>query len=868
MDVKSHLHRILYSFGINKFFLPIKRYARRPTELTPERLKEYVLSAFRGPKKKEVKAKQKPSESRPPSFLITFAYTIGLMIAIVVLYTLFTSYIMPSLQHRAVPPAVAAEVSIPSPIITLDVNNSGFADAFDATKWWAIIGLSVSNASVTNVSLYAMQDPVPENIFVLRTRYISATSYDEFYKELKKQLTNRGLIISEITVDDLLRMPKSMHAVILVPSGNMPAVFVGMEDPSFDMKKFTEQGNVIFYIGNAPTEGVLKKDIPFPQTISEETMINRFGLEFPKDATAPSRFKFTVALYGVQGRITENIAATVRSVPGEASVTWGGGGYVYFIPTTLDTWWSFSGKETSNEIAEALASAYWGVHFARADLNLNSTDGLNDQMMGLFTQDLKTKGEPIKTAYGRLIVRAENTSDNRSSVSGKTFNIEFPDRPLGSITNPVEFISTALTDEPVDLAYSLNESSTELKMLYLSVLNSSGAEVNFIPISSEPKPLRISRDSYRFNALLPSGEYILRITDANRSVFAQSYLKIPEFRVKPYLRDWARGFFVFNVYLDGEERPYAGKLNNIKLSFDGREEKDLQLVMGQVSYNISFLPTVGPHIFNFVFGKDNLPFSMPYERETMFYEKPEYLIMGTISLVLFGAGMLLRRPEEIIYTIDVPDFPPLHAIAVPVKREVVLDVFENANKELRWQYTPLSLQDLKIGFKKVLNRGRPLAVGDYNLERILDKLIEEGRVEHALDYYGPKEWESKTNKSIHYLAMLRALRDAFVINGIPFVPFGQRTDCDTLLSVTGENVYVHIYENESVISRAIVTAGMGRTIIVFEDESIMKDFTNRIHSASETNVTFKILLDAGKINITPINRMMDVINKRFTFYYY
>ncbi|MEM2974347.1 MAG: hypothetical protein QW112_01835, partial [Candidatus Micrarchaeia archaeon] len=200
----------------------------------------------------------------------------------------------------------------------------------------------------------------------------------------------------------------------------------------------------------------------------------------------------------------------------------------------------------------------------------------------------------------------------------------------------------------------------------------------------------------------------------------------------------------------------------------------------------------------------------------------------------------------------------------------VIEMFDSINKELRWQYTPLSLQDLKAAFRKMSFQGRPIIVGDYNLEHILDKMVEEGLLKKALDYYGLVSWEKEAKKSIYRLAMQRALRDLFVIEGIPFIPFGQRTDCDTIVNVGGEKVFLHIYEDDTVIYRAVQTAPQGRTIIIFEDEQTMKDFTTRVHSSSETNVIFKMLLDDpnGNIFLSPIAKLIDVLNKKYSFFYY
>jgi hypothetical protein len=257
----------------------------------------------------------------------------------------------------------------------------------------------------------------------------------------------------------------------------------------------------------------------------------------------------------------------------------------------------------------------------------------------------------------------------------------------------------------------------------------------------------------------------------------------------------------------------------------------------------------------------------PFERPVSMFEKPENIAMIIISISLFVIGYLVARPEKTYYGIDVPDFPPLQSIAIPIKREKILEMFDAINADLKWKYTPLTISDLKIGFKKIMFRGKPLIVGDYNLEMVLDKMKEEGLIVQSMDYYAPKRWEKETRKSIYYLAQVRALRDIFVTEGIPFLQFGQRGDADTVISYGGEKVYIHIYESDEVIKKAIQTASVGRTIIVFENEMVMNEFLSRLHAPGKANVIFKLLMDNGKIAVTPISKFMDVLEKKIVFSY-
>ncbi len=879
--LKARIHRVVYTFNISKLFTPVKRFVKRTDELTPEVIRSYLSSIFK-PKKdreKEKGARQKfrvpaaigpsgpMSQKGPSAILIAIA-----AIFLILLYGVYV-YFRIGAQPPVIPPSIAKPIP---PSFDAFLGEAGYLDAGTTTqtKWYAFLDLTASDLDKITATFIVQEDSLPAEIFILRTdNYQFADRYTQFYPKLKERLAERGLTVSEISVKDLLAYPASRKMILIVPSGNIPALLLGQEFEEFDMKKFTRAGNVIVYIGLSPIDGALIGSSVIPQPISEDVLKTRFGLSFGKEPSGskPKRFTFSEALYNVQVASGEGIERpTIVGQTGEYTINWGGGGYVYMLPTSIDFWWAASGERSAKELADVVAEGYWGKDLTRGNLEIQSVNStIAPFRTSILTSTFIPRGQefrPTKSA-GRIYIQAIKTIDNVTAVSGKSFQVSFGDRPRGTIEHDQETVSTALTEQPLELRYSLSEPGSGAEQLFLSIVNKNGVEVQFSPITAQPVSLRLSRATYRFDNTLPSNDYILRITNGARNVYAQSYLHVSGFRVNGETLDFASGRFTFLIYKDVDKEPYPARLRHVTVSIDGKDEKEVEASAGRFQYNTGPITTFGNHTVSVKLGTDSYPLSIAFSREASIFEKPENIAAIVITLILFGIGVLITRPEEIRYALDVPDFPPLQAIAIPLKRDVVLEVFDSVNKDLRWQFTPLSIVDLKAGFKKVLHRGRSVAIGDYNLERILDKLIEEGYVVKSLDYYGLRKWEKESGKSIHTLAMTRSLRDIFVNEGIPFVPFGQKTEADTLISIGGEKVYVHIYEDDKVISRAITTALTSRTVVVFEDEVVMRSFMDRIHSASEINVTFKLLVENKKINLAPVNKLMDVLSKRYTFHY-
>jgi len=864
----AKVHRAVYSFNVSRLFIPIRRFIKKSTELTPELIKEYILSIFGANIRKDAKSKERVQAMESKSPGIRNFILIGVaVILLIVGYGAFV-YMGIGAQTAQLPPSQAAQLAAPA--IVAHLADSGFLDSGQkGTRWFASVDIEGANLDEMTLSFLVQRNEMPQDVYVLRVpNYQFASHYREFYSKLKGTLAGRGIFISEITVDELLSMPKSKKIVLIVPSGNLPSVFIGGESGSFDMRSFARDGNVLVYIGFKPSEGILTRQSPAPQPISI-TNLSKYGLQFTSEAGQPQSFSFRNPLFSVNSEGTDSSRPIVRGQIGEYSVSWGGEGFAYFIATTVDFWWSFAGDKSAVELADAISSARWGAGLAKGDVLVNATNGtISSRRLTVFSGVYSpTDVSRIGKASGTLLVQGVNREGNESSSTGKSISVLFGDRPSGMIKHEEQFISSAISDQQMQVQYSLNEQTTALKQVFLSAVSSNGTETLFVPITSAPISLKITDATYLFDNRLPFGDYILKITDEERHLFAQSYLSMAAFRAETFVSDFARGMFVFNVVMQGYIEDYLPKLRHITVSLDGSAPKEVETARGQIAYNATPTTVAGNHTFIFQFGADNVPLVVQYNRPSSIFEKPENIAAALITALLFGIGMLIARPEIISYSVDVPDFPPLQAIAIPVKREMILDLFESVNRDLRWRQTPLSIADLKAGFKKILFRGRSVMIGDYNLEMILDKLREEGYIDEAMDYYGLKRWERETKKSIHSLAMTRALRDTFVTEGIQFLPFGQRGDADTVISYGGEKVFIHIYETDSVIRRAIESASVGRSVVVFGNEIIMRDFLSRIHSSAEMNVVFKLLLDSGKISVTPVANLMDVLNRRKLFRY-
>ncbi|MGB9694297.1 MAG: hypothetical protein ACPLYF_05575, partial [Fervidobacterium sp.] len=416
-------------------------------------------------------------------------------------------------------------------------------------------------------------------------------------------------------------------------------VFVGEEDKNFDLKKFVNNGNVLIYIGYKPTDSILYRDFPNPQPISQDKIAD-WQLSFDAAKDSPSFFSFRNPLYSVKSVGQTSTRPAVTGEPGGFAVKWSGDGFAYFIPTTIDFWWQFSKEQSAIELADAIVNARWGYGLSRIQETIN-INGSTKQQLFLFSSPFKfSDGTRISRSYGKLYVQATNQQDNITKDKGIALTARFPTRPKGILSHDSTAINSVISGGFLEITYSLNEDTDELRQIYLSILSKNNTEVVFIPITAGPVPLRLSNAVYRFNNQLPKGDYILRLTDDKRNVFAQSYLSMVSFNVEPYIMDYIQGNYVFNIYLSSTGEQYSYPLKNVYVSFDGQERKNVELKQGKIFYNATPTTVPGIHTFTFEFGPDNITVVDTFKRPVSMFEKPENIAMMLISAALFIIGYL------------------------------------------------------------------------------------------------------------------------------------------------------------------------------------------------------------------------------------
>jgi len=231
-----------------------------------------------------------------------------------------------------------------------------------------------------------------------------------------------------------------------------------------------------------------------------------------------------------------------------------------------------------------------------------------------------------------------------------------------------------------------------------------------------------------------------------------------------------------------------------------------------------------------------------------YLNNPIYLVVGSILVIVVAAAIQLRRKDKIVYNLDIPDFPPLSRITVPLKKSTVISLFDKINKEYGWHYLPISSEEFQSALMRLSYRGRPISASINNIERILDLLCSEGYAKVYNEYYGLSRWEEELGISIKHLSILRKLRDLFINNVLRFEPFGTIKHSDTKIYISGNEYYVILFKNaKDTILNSIGPLSEENVIIIFESTYQKDEFLETLYSKDNEVLAFKLELNSHRI---------------------
>ncbi|MGC8923588.1 MAG: hypothetical protein ACP5KJ_00145 [Candidatus Micrarchaeia archaeon] len=792
--------------------------------------------------------------------------------AVLILIGIIFAYILFMMQGAGI--GVVAPVAREVPSLQLDIIDYGLANINGHGVYtpYVILHARGNNVKEIGVFMEASDGPLYDGIYVLNSRREQGSRYSEFKDELQREFSKFGVSVNEIYLEELESLPEGSHPLIIVPTGFMPASLASPHGSGKNAVELTRKGATIIYIGFGFDQGLMdeRRGRIFPGTdYSVEAVSTTLGIDITSTRSSLDGMLLKDVRYGVVPAYQKNVQYTADvklANNGIPVVNWGGQGYLVIIPNTLDSGWN-NGKEAATDIAMLIKNAAWLKEYDRyIEATPESYYKLEDS--NDVYETLITKGKAgIQEGYARIYTRAYN--ENNEIVDVKSKYLKISKTQKGSISNSPYALSEKISGRTFDVEAYFNESIDRFKQateIRLRLINSSGEIADEIFFGAQYiLPIDYTLKSV-YDPKIEHGVYIIRLDAPSTPpyTFAKSVLIVPQINLIPERIDWKEQMFVFSLEvpeLEGED--ITSSLKDTYVVIDDKIRQKISTTQsGEKTFAYFKVDTPleegRKHTFRFEVQK-GLVYESVSSISRMYYEQWWFWFVIVLTMGIVAIGIAFKAREKVKYSLDIPEFEARAKKKIYVKKDMIFDIFERINAEYGWERMPLSLKEIKNGFRKISYMGRPILIGDYNTQIILDKLMHLGDIKMYLDLYALSKWETD-RYNYKYLAMFRKMRDILIPAAIPFTKLGEREDCDTYIKMRNENLKIIICTGENLlerIERAI--SGEERTVLLFADDDSKREFIESISKYGKRGASIKIaLLNETVIPLT-INEFSEFI---------
>ncbi|MEM3364408.1 MAG: hypothetical protein QXS93_02775 [Candidatus Micrarchaeia archaeon] len=791
----------------------------------------------------------------------------------IIMLGLLIGYILFTIQGAGIE-ARLPEKSV-SPYITLEVKDYGIANIKEHSKMTPYAIVEVKGSGVKEVELFmdAADGPLPSQVYILNSRREQATYYDEFKKSLGTELGGYGIVVNEIYLDELESLPNGTNPLVIVPTGYIPSSLALTSNEGKSLRELAQKGVTILYIGYGFNQGIMdeRRGRLFPgNDYSVSQVASNLGFDISSTAPSLSGLGYLdIARYSVTSKDPQK--TQVKLIYGGISViNWGGPGYLIIVPNTLDSGWK-SGKEAGKDISKIIMDSLWLKEYGKF-IGTSPADYVIPSEGQAAYDTLYTLGKEavFSRAYVRIFARAYDQNNNIVDAQTKYLRVDRVQK--GTAANNLYTIPQKLSGSKLDIEAFFDESSNDFRQptpVWIRVINSSNEiESEALFGTQYILPIKYTQRA-QYDPQLRPGKYILLLqtpTSPPRTL-ASSMLIVPKIDVVPVSIDWKKQQFVFTLEspeLGSAVAQYTKNLENTYVVIDGKYKIKLSSGLSGNTPVIYFkvdepLEEGKLHTFKFEL-VDGLQYDGVSNIVRMYYEQwwfwAAIMLTGGIAFI----GIMFRAREKVRYAIDIPEFEIRKKKKIFIKKEMVLELFDSINKDYGWNYMPLMLKELKLGFRKISYLGRPILIGDYNMQIILDKLKFEGLVKEYLDLYTVSRWEQASGFDYKYLSVFRRIRDILINNAIPFTHLNERKDCDVYIKSKRGNFKVVVGEGARLVDRIMqAIGGKEKVIVVFATEENKDKFIESISDYGANGASIKIAMLNGKLITMAIKEVAEFL---------
>ncbi|MGB9703618.1 MAG: hypothetical protein ACPLXS_02825 [Candidatus Micrarchaeales archaeon] len=658
---------------------------------------------------------------------------------------------------------------------------------------------------------YVLPSQIQRKIYVFNYSCIGCESFNSFSKYLNSYLLNYSLGGANVTND----ITNLNNSIIIIPTGRIPAFLLrkGINEPPYDIKEVFKKNNTIIYIG-----------LDFQNAISRGNIIaltpsdlSYYSLNFTRTKIKGSFFH-TNGTFVLSSGSSFDIASFSKiyfsGVGGNVS------GYFVVIPSLLDSW--PSPKVAAEDVAKFIFFSPWVEKVA-----YSNTSSFGNGIIYVFAKPLSSfRRDENFSSFLDVYIKELN--------SYKRVYISIPEAKSVVVSAP----KSSLIFSILQMNYTIPSGMDEL-FPFIQIINSSGNEVwrNQLPRI----PPRLENPT-TFTTSIPlnikPGEYLIFLRNINGLILGVSYFSIPNFEISLQSVDWQKNSFNFSVTslgspIDTTLCPIC-RIKNITIEKDGKTlymytQQNLDIKNGILTYTLPQGSILESGRYSIKISILGLSYIINVEKPVGYVLPKEVVYLIIAASVSFLLMILTKRPEVVVYAIDIPDFIPKEKEKVKVKEKSFIELFDKLNKKYHWNYMPITIEELKtICMQEIRYSGEPVVVSELNLQMILSKLEEEGKIKRVENLYMPSEWSNYYDAK--YLAIFRKLRSFFVARSILFTDLGQ-SENDMEITYNGEKYLLTFFVCDESLKKLKLVEG-SKHILVFLNEFELEDFKKKLFLSS------------------------------------
>ncbi len=794
---------------------------------------------------------QVPKGARKGVMRLALTFAVVFIIAIIVL-VLYVRSAISSVEAAAPPPTISGQVHGGIHISSngaLLYNNSKYIIEYANGRYFAYNSTNVT----AQLTVYTA-NPL-RRIYLLNVQNYCINCFvgSSLYTALSSSLSQYGLLqnrssLAYVNINNIDNIPQG--SIIIIPSGLFPEEL--MPDVSYTdlCPKYTnstlvsllEQGDVIMYVGRNFSRSV---------SCSGQAVQNS-----PQTIAAVDRVANTSS---ITVNLTANVLylnnATFTFLFGESygtasAVNVGKQGAMVALSNYPSTGWSNNDTLLAGDIAKVLSSAFWIQPIANGSVALPGANYISSNFT-VFTLNQVVQNGPgamlnINDAYPilRLMISNNNSFSQYETPAPATLNLE------GSLSMP-PVVGIGVSSQVAGQIYN---TSGKVTIAYAQLYNA-----NLTPLQDQVirfGQMGPSQVYLYYSFVLPQGYYFANLTDQNGRQYARSMFYVAGINVTPTRLDFKNDTFSFLALSNGEPItgvPYSVNLNGAYNSTGYVQGGDIGYTLpkgtavsyGQKTFNITLLGS---------------SFDIPYSYQSQGIKIPPFYIEVAIEAVIIAAIIKVLVPPDIDeYYIDVPDIKPVQRQTIKESAETIVNVFDKVNLYYHWKNMPLTVDEIKNGIGNYVKYGNmKVAVTARTTYALLDRLMVQGVVEEAGDYYALKKWTEQANHSIEYLVIYRRLRDFCVSNAMLFTELDATSDVDMIITNKSVNNFIKIY-SEGMRMKDIVVKQGGRMFLAFLNEEKRQTFLDKLYAAYGNDAEImKMAIRFGQIKLIDMGHLEEL----------